>query len=43
MGLLLPPEEYITKPSLNYINKNYGPVPDKPKESLQHLGKYLLC
>jgi len=39
MVLLLPPEEYITKPSLNYINKNYGPVPEKPKESLQHLGR----
>jgi hypothetical protein len=35
---LLPVDDYPTKPSLSYINKNYGPSPAKPRPSLQHLG-----
>jgi DNA-directed RNA polymerase I subunit RPA2 len=39
MGLVLPPLEYPKKPSLDYINKGFGPTPKEPRPALQHLGR----
>ena len=43
MGMVLPPLEYPKKPSLDYINKGYGPIAETARPALQHLGesKYL--
>lgn len=42
MPEVLPPLDYPTKPSLKYINRNYGPAPVKQLESLQHLGQIFI-
>jgi len=39
MPELLDPLNYPTKPSLRYLNRDFGPSPEKPLASLQHLGR----
>jgi len=39
MPEFLEPLEYPKKPSLQYINRNFGPSPGKPIDALQHLGR----